>query len=106
MDISALSQYLSLVVVGICLCVGYIIKNSLDFIPNKYIPLIMGVLGLVINILINLSTGISAEVVLGGLFSGLASTGLYEMFRNLISKEWFYGISNNFNSNIAITNNC
>lgn len=87
MDISALSQYLSIVVVGICLCVGYIIKNSLDFIPNKYIPLIMGVLGLVINILINLSTGISAEVVLGGLFSGLASTGLYEMFRNLISKE-------------------
>lgn len=87
MDISALSQYLSIVVVGICLCVGYIIKNSLDFIPNKYIPLIMGILGLIINILINLSTGISAEVVLGGLFSGLASTGLYEMFRNLISKE-------------------
>ena len=89
MDISALSQYLSLVVVGICLCVGYIIKNSLDFIPNKYIPLIMGILGLIINILINLSTGITAEVVLGGLFSGLASTGLYEMFRNLINKEWF-----------------
>lgn len=87
MDISALSQYLSIVVVGICLCVGYIIKNSLDFIPNKYIPLIMGVLGLIINILINLSTGITAEVILGGLFSGLASTGLYEMFRNLISKE-------------------
>ena len=72
---------------GICLCVGYIIKNSLDFIPNKYIPLIMGILGLIINILINLATGISAEVVLGGLFSGLASTGLYEMFRNLINKE-------------------
>lgn len=87
MDISALSQYLSLVVVGICLCVGYIIKSSLDFIPNKYIPLIMGILGLIINILINLSTGITAEVVLGGLFSGLASTGLYEMFRNLINKE-------------------
>ena len=87
MDISALSQYLSLVVVGICLCVGYIIKNSLDFIPNKYIPLIMGILGLIVNILINLSNGITAEVVLGGLFSGLASTGLYEMFRNIINKE-------------------
>ena len=84
MDISVLTQYLSIVVVGICLCVGYIIKNSLDFIPNKYIPLIMGVLGLIINILINLSTGINAEVILGGLFSGLASTGLYEMFKNLI----------------------
>lgn len=85
MDISVLTQYLSVVVVGICLCVGYIIKNSLDFIPNKYIPLIMGVLGLIINILMNLN-GITAEVVLGGLFSGLASTGLYEMFRNLINK--------------------
>ena len=84
MDISVLTQYLSIVVVGICLCVGYIIKNSLDFIPNKYIPLIMGALGLIINILINLSTGINAEVILGGLFSGLASTGLYEMFKNLI----------------------
>ena len=86
MDISVLTQYFSIIVVWICLCVGYIIKNSLDFIPNKYIPLIMGVLGLIINILINLSTGITAEVILTGLFSGLASTGLYEMFRNLINK--------------------
>ena len=86
MDISNLTQYLSLVVVGICLCVGYIIKHSLDFIPNKYIPLIMGVLGLIINILINLSTGITAEVILGGLLSGLASTGCHEMFRNIKDK--------------------
>lgn len=87
MDISVLTQYVSIVVVGICLCVGYIIKNSLDFIPNKYIPLIMGVLGLTLNILINLSSGINAEVILGGLLSGLASTGLYEMFKNLINKQ-------------------
>lgn len=84
MDLSVLTQYISIAVVGICLCVGYIIKNSLDFIPNKYIPLIMGVLGLFINVLINLSSGINAEVILAGLFSGLASTGLYEAFRNLI----------------------
>ena len=84
MDISVLTQYFSIVVVGICLCVGYVIKNSLDFIPNKYIPLIM--LGLVINVLMNLN-GINAEVILTGMFSGLASTGLYEMFKNLINKE-------------------
>lgn len=84
MDLSVLTQYLSIAVVGICLCVGYIIKHSLDFIPNKYIPLIMGVLGLIINVLINLSNGINAEVILAGLFSGLASTGLYEAFRNVI----------------------
>ena len=87
MDISVLTQYFSIVIVGICLCVGYIIKNSLDFIPNKYIPLIMGVLGLIINILMNLTTGITAEVILVGLFSGLASTGLYEGFKHIINKE-------------------
>lgn len=86
MDLSVLTQYLSIVVVGICLCVGFVIKNSLDFIPNKYIPLIMLILGLVINVSMNLN-GINAEVILTGMFSGLASTGLYEMFKNLIYKE-------------------
>lgn len=86
MDLSVLTQYLSIVVVGICLCVGYVIKNSLDFIPNKYIPAIMLVLGTTINILMNLN-GINAEVILAGMLSGLASTGLYEMFKNFINKE-------------------
>ena len=46
----------------------------------------MLVLGTIINVLMNLS-GISAEVILTGMLSGLASTGLYEMFKNFISKE-------------------
>ena len=71
---------------GICLCVGYVIKNSLDFIPNKYIPAIMLVLGTTINILMNLNE-INAEVILVGMLSGLASTGLYELFKNFINKE-------------------
>lgn len=87
MDISGLTQYFSLVVVGICLCVGYVIKNSLDFIPNKYIPAIMLVLGLISNILINISTGINADVVLTGMLSGLASTGLHQMFKQFIENK-------------------
>ncbi len=86
MDLSVLSQYLSVVVMGICLCVGYVIKNSLDFITNKYIPAIMLVLGTTINILMNLNE-INAEVILVGMLSGLASTGLYELFKNFINKE-------------------
>lgn len=86
MDITVLLNYVNIVVLGICLCVGFVIKNSLDFIPNKYIPLIMLILGTITNILININ-GINAEVILSGMISGLASTGLYEMFRNLISKE-------------------
>ena len=87
MDLSVLNEYLVVVVVGICLCVGYVIKNSLDFIPNKYIPLIMLVLGTITNILINLNTGINAGVILGGMLSGLASTGLHQLFSKFINKE-------------------
>lgn len=85
MDISFILEFINLIVLGICLCVGYVIKNSLDFIPNKYIPLIMFTLGTIINVLINLN-GINAEVILSGMISGLASTGLYEMFKNIIIK--------------------
>ena len=86
MDLTFLTEYLVLVVVGICLCVGYVIKKSITIIPNKYIPLIMAVLGTIVNISMN-TNNISAEVILAGMLSGLASTGLYEAFRNLIEKD-------------------
>lgn len=85
MDLSFLTEYAVPVIVGICLCMGYLIKTSLDFIPNKYIPLIMALLGLALNIFMTAS--FTTEVILGGLFSGLASTGLYEAFRNVLSKK-------------------
>ena len=87
MDLSFLTGYINLVVLGICLCVGYAFKTAFDKVPNKYIPLSMLTTGCIINILINVSTGINAEVILGGMISGLASTGLYEMLRNLIEKD-------------------
>ena len=85
MDIEFLTEYAIPLIVGICLCVGYIIKNLVpsDSI-NKFIPLIMGVLGVLLNFWVNQQ--FTAEVLLGGLFSGLASTGLYELFRNLINR--------------------
>lgn len=85
MDLTILTNFINIIIVGICLCVGYIIKNSLNFIPNKYIPLILGGLGLVLSVCTNFDK-LSLEVVLTGLFSGLASTGCYETFKNLINK--------------------
>lgn len=85
MDLSILTSFTNIIIVGICLCIGYIIKNSLDFIPNKYIPLIMACLGLIMSICTNLDK-ITLEIILTGLFSGLASTGCYEAFKNLIEK--------------------
>lgn len=85
MNLEILSNFTNILIVGICLCVGYVIKHSLDFIPNKYIPLIMACLGLTLSICTNLDK-ISLEVILMGLFSGLASTGCYEAFKNLIDR--------------------
>ena len=86
MDLTFLSKYAIPVIVGICLCLGFIIKYAIktDKI-NRFIPLIMGVLGLGIAIWIEKS--VTPEIVLKGLFSGLASTGLYEAFRNIITKK-------------------
>lgn len=81
-----LTEFSVPVIIGICLCVGYIIKNIVPTDKvNKFIPLIMGVIGLGLNIWINLS--VTPDVILAGLVSGLASTGLYEAFRQFINKK-------------------
>lgn len=81
-DLSFLIEYAVPVIVGICLCVGYVIKTSIPKIDNKYIPLIMTILGLILNVWINLN--ITPEIMLGGMFSGLVSTGLHQVYKNLI----------------------
>ena len=81
-----LSRYVVIVVLAICLCLGYIIKHSVPFIPNKYIPLIMAVVGIILNVWISGWT-FTPEILLGGLASGLASTGTFEMVRNIVLKD-------------------
>ncbi len=81
-----LNNYLVLIVIGICLCVGYVLKNLVPTDKvNKFIPLIMAVLGVILNIWLNFA--FTPEILLGGLASGLASTGMYELFRNFIEKK-------------------
>ena len=81
-----LNDYLVPMVVGICLCVGYVIKH---FIPsdkiNKFIPLIMAVLGVGVNWWVN-GFAFSPEVLLVGLASGLASTGMHQAFKIFVEK--------------------
>ena len=86
MDLAYLTEYINVITLGICLCVGYVIKTSITIIPNNYIPLIMLILGTTISVLTNLDN-ITSAIILQGMVSGLASTGLYETFRNLINKE-------------------
>lgn len=86
MDLTFLLDYVNLITLGICLCVGYALKTAFPKFDNRYIPLSAMTLGCMINVLININTGINATVILGGMISGLSSTGLYEMLRNLLDK--------------------
>lgn len=87
-DLSTISTYLVPSVVILCLLVGYIIKNLIpnDSI-NRFIPLIVGVLGIAATIFTAIATGvpITVDVVVSGLSSGLASTGLFEAYKNLLN---------------------
>lgn len=82
-----LNDYIVLVVLGICLCVGFVLKHLVPTDKvNRFIPLIMAVLGVLLNLWI-VGWNITPEAILGGLASGLASTGMYELFKNFIDKK-------------------
>ena len=81
-----LNDYLVLIVVGICLCVGYVIKHLIPTdAVNKFIPLIMAVLGVALNVWLNWA--FTPEILLGGLASGLASTGMHQIFKQFIERD-------------------
>ena len=87
MEFGFLGDYVVIVVVLICLCVGYVLRNIIPTDKvNKFIPLIMAGLGLVLNIWMS-SWRVTPEIILGGLASGLASTGLHQAFKKLIERN-------------------
>ena len=84
MDFTQLTQYFVLVVMVACLVVGYILKTSFDFVPNKYIPTILAVVGAVLNAIVS---GVSVNAIVYGALMGLASTGLHQAFTRFVEGE-------------------
>ncbi|MBR3844728.1 MAG: holin [Clostridia bacterium] len=82
-----LENYVVLAVLGVCLCVGYVLKHLVpgDTI-NRYIPLVMAVMGALLNIWAS-GWAVTPNILLGGMVSGLASTGMYELFHSFIVKK-------------------
>ena len=76
------NTYIIPVIVGICLVVGFIIKNLTDA-DNKYIPTVVTVLGVALALWMNWPA-ITPDVLLGGAVSGLASTGMHQLFKQWI----------------------
>ena len=82
-----LNEYIVIAVVIACLCVGYIVKHCVPSDKvNKYIPLMVALLGVAINSWINDWT-FTPQILIGGLVSGLASTGMHQAFKQVIEKS-------------------
>lgn len=86
MDLSFIMEHYIPVVMIACLVVGYCIKHIkwLDAISNEYIPSILAILGAVLGCV---AVGaVSLESIVYGAVTGLASTGLHQMFSQMINK--------------------
>ena len=83
MDLGFITELYIPMVMVVCLIVGFIMKK---FMPtdNKWIPLTVTVLG---GILGCVAAGcvISLEAIAGGMVTGLASTGLHQVFTQLLN---------------------
>lgn len=86
MDFTTLTEHFVLVVVVACLVVGYIIKHAsfLNKIPNNDIPVILAVVGAVLN---GFVSGFSVESIVYGAVMGLASTGLHQAFTRFVENK-------------------
>lgn len=79
-------QYAVFPIALICYFIGYIIKHFVPKMPNKYIPLILAIVGVLLNLAFNNFT-FTVQILVTGAASGLVATGSFEMIRNLIDKE-------------------
>ena len=77
-------MYVPVVVIA-CLLVGWIVKKWIKDVDNKYIPTIVFVLGGILACVANHT--VSLEVIVQGCASGLASTGLHQMYTQLIENQ-------------------
>ncbi|WP_143322875.1 phage holin family protein [Clostridium sp. HBUAS56010] len=81
-----LNEFMLPVVLGICLCFGYILKNWVKDVDNKYIPTICAVIGVVLASWLS-NWAVTPQIVLSGMVSGLASTGFHQALKQYIEKK-------------------
>lgn len=84
LDLSMIDGFIVIPVVIFCFLAGYVIKNYTK-IPNKNIPLIVMIIGIVTNIATSILDGctVNFSTILSGGVSGLASSGAYELIVNM-----------------------
>lgn len=81
-------QYVDLTLLALLLGIGKIIKSSVLFekIPNKWIPLIIPVLGIILEVIFS-GCQITMITITKGIYSGLAATGVHQVGKNIFAND-------------------
>ena len=86
MDLNFLTEYYIPVVVVACLVIGYCCKHTptLAWLNNHLIPGLLAVIGAVFGCIAN--GGVTLNNIVYGAFSGLASVGFHQVFKQWIER--------------------
>ena len=84
-DMSYFNSLALPMVIAACLILGFILKKWVEDVDNKYIPTLLAIFGAVLACLVQ--STVSVEVLVAGSFSGLASTGLHQAYKQIMNDE-------------------
>ena len=79
-----LQQFISPAVVAICWLIGNTLKSSVPKLPNNYIPLVLGLIGAILMVVLN---GFSGQNLIIGVVSGLSATGVHQVYKGFLKEE-------------------
>ena len=84
MNLDFITEMFIPVVMAACLVVGFILKK---WVPgdNKWIPTILVIFGAALGCVAN--AGVALEYIVAGAVTGLASTGLHQVFKQLLGLD-------------------
>ena len=86
-NITMLNTWINPTILAICLVVGYAVKHLLPRVSNRLIPVTVVVVGIITALWLNQWGVLTPDVLLSGALSGLASTGLHQLFKQYIEKK-------------------
>lgn len=86
-DVNAteLLKYFNIVIWGICICLGYVIRTLFKKFPKKWMPCLMLIIGILLEVVFY--KGITIEGIFSGMFSGLLSTVPFGTLINVGNKK-------------------
>ena len=94
MNLEVISKLFIPMVLVLCLCLGYLMKNWMPT-DNKIIPTVLFVIGAACGVI---CLGVNFEAPVRGGLTGLASTGLHQSFKQFISNPKVGGEFNKMSS--------